>query len=48
MPEEEPEQFLMIGTAETGKTFVVEVTSRITRRIFHRNGAVMNLAPTGK
>ena len=49
-PEVEPEQFLMmlVGTAGTGKTFVVEVTTRLCRRIFHRNGAVMNLAPTGK
>ena len=44
-----PEQLLMliVGTAGTGKTYVVKVLSRIARRLFARNGAVLNLAPTG-
>ena len=46
---EDPEQLLMllVGTAGTGKTYVVKAISRIARRLFGRNGAVLNLAPTG-
>ena len=43
---EEPEQLLMIlvGTAGTGKTYIVNVVSRIARHLFCKNGAVLNLA----
>ena len=46
---ENPEQLLLllVGTAGTGKTYIVKVVTRIVRRIFNRNGAVLNLAPTG-
>ena len=46
---EEPEQLLMIivGTAGAGKTYIVNVVSRIARRLICRNGAVLNIAPTG-
>ena len=46
---ENPEQLLMllVGTAGTGKTYIMTVVSRLTRRLFGRNGAVMNVAPTG-
>ena len=46
---ENPEQLLLllVGTAGTGKTYIVKVVTRIVRRICNRNGAVLNLAPTG-
>ena len=43
----EPLRLLIQGTAGTGKTFVIKAISYIARRLFRRNGAVMNLAPTG-
>ena len=38
---------LLGGTAGTGKTFVLNAINRISQRLFKRNGAVLNLAPTG-
>ena len=38
---------LVQGTAGVGKTFVITALTRIARRIFKKNGATMNLAPTG-
>ena len=42
-----PLRLLVQGTAGTGKTFVIKALTYIARRIFKRNGAVMNLALTG-
>ena len=42
-----PIRLLVQGTAGVGKTFVIKAITYITRRIFSRNAAVMNLAPTG-
>ncbi len=46
---ENEEQIAMLlgGTAGTGKTFVLNGINRIAQRLFQRNGAVLNLAPTG-
>ena len=45
--ETQPLRLLIQGTAGTGKTYVITALTRITRRIFKKNAAVMNLAPTG-
>ena len=46
-PDSEPLRLLIQGTAGTGKSFVITALTRITRRVYGRNYAVMNLAPTG-
>ena len=38
---------LVVGTAGTGKTFVINCITRLTRRLFNKNNSVLNLAPTG-
>ncbi|XP_057290792.1 uncharacterized protein LOC130613469 [Hydractinia symbiolongicarpus] len=43
----QPLRLLIQGTAGVGKTFIITALTRIVRRIFKRNSAVMNLAPTG-
>ena len=40
-------RLIIQGTAGVGKTFVIKALTYIVRRLFGRNGAVMNLAPTG-
>ena len=40
-------RLIVQGTAGVGKTFIIKAITRITRRLFSYNGAVMNLAPTG-
>ena len=42
-----PLHLIIQGTAGCGKTFVIVAISNIVRRLFHRNAAVLNLAPTG-
>ena len=46
-PDTEPIHLLIQGTAGVGKTFVINALTRVARRLFNRNHAVMNLAPTG-
>ena len=43
----EPLRLLIQGTAGVGKTYIITALTRIVRRLFKRNAAVMNLAPTG-
>ena len=42
-----PNRLLIQGTAGVGKTFTIVALTYIARRLFRRNNAVMNLAPTG-
>ena len=42
-----PNRLLIQGTAGEGKTFTIVALTYIARRLFRRNNAVMNLAPTG-
>ena len=40
-------RLLIQGTAGVGKTYIITAFTRIVQRLFKRNAAVMNLAPTG-
>ena len=40
-------RLLVQGFGGTGKTFTINAITYITRRLFQRNGSVLNLAPTG-
>ena len=47
-PHNTPQCILVVqGAGGTGKSFIIETATRIARRLFGRNGAVLNLAPTG-
>ena len=47
-PDNTPQCILVVqGAGGTGKSFIIETATRIARRLFGRNGAVLNLAPTG-
>ena len=43
----EPLRLLVQGTAGTGKSFLITAISTLARRMFRKNNAVMNLAPSG-